>query len=309
MIDSATIRSFGRFPSARRRAALLTAAFAIAAAGCAARPGAGVATLSTTVPASSALILPAPGTWSIVSVVQRQYTNAIEQQVALSTEAATPGQNFLGIQVFGPAETVAMPGGTLAYKPVQHAAIRAEIARYFPGRTLAISPHFVRNNYGPFGYAYGAGAGGDGCLYGWQQIRSDNADRDIRGNQGMIQVRLRACQAGASEKDLVQQMYGFTIVGGFSGAVWNPYGTPPGVGEVGGGEPLAVPLEDGAVRPRRVTATPERIRQETGRTTQRRQTAEDAILVPSPSGSVSGEAVVVPSPVCVTDAAGAATCD
>ncbi len=198
----------------------------MAAAGCAARPGVGIATTSVIVPASSALVVPAPGTSSIVSVVQRQYTNAVEQQVALSTSAATSGQNFLSIQAFGPVETVAMPGGTLAFKPVRHSAIQSEIRTYFPGRALAISSNFVRNGYGPFGYAYGRGAGNDGCLYGWQQIRSDEADRNKLNSLGMIQIRLRVCEAGASEKDLVELMYGYTIVGGFAGATWNPYGKP-----------------------------------------------------------------------------------
>lgn len=101
----------------------------------AARPGRvqALRQLSSTVPAASALVLPAPGTLSIVSVIQRQYTNAIEQQIALSTSAATSGQNFISIQAFGPAETVAMPSGALAFRPVRHSAIQSEIRTYFPG--------------------------------------------------------------------------------------------------------------------------------------------------------------------------------
>lgn len=153
MDDSAAIRFSGRGGGVSGVGFLLVA-LAAAASGCTARPGAGVATLSSTVTAASALVVPAPGTLSIVSVIQRQYTNAIEQQVALSTSASTSGQNFISIQAFGPAETVALPAGALAFKPVRHVAIQAEISRYFPGRRLTISSNFVRNTYGPFGYAY-----------------------------------------------------------------------------------------------------------------------------------------------------------
>src|SRR5690606_5532745 len=92
MDDSAAIRFSGRGGVFRRTSLLAALVAAVTAAGCAARPGVGVATLSSTVPAASALVLPTPGTLSIVSVIQRQYTNAIEQQIALSTSAATPGQ-------------------------------------------------------------------------------------------------------------------------------------------------------------------------------------------------------------------------
>ena len=303
-----------------RAASLLTALAVAALSGCAARPGVGMATLSTTVPAASALVLPAPGTLSIVSVIQRQYTNAIEQQVALSTSAATSGQNFLSIQAFGPAETVARPAGTLAFRPVQHSAIRAEIRRYFPGRSLAISTNFVRNGYGPFGYAYGRGAGDDGCLYGWQQVRSDVADRDKLNSLGMIQIRLRVCQSGASEKELVELMYGYTIVGGFAGAAWNPYGAPAAVDrQIGGGEPLRVAVEERTVS----AATTHVVAQErvpVARKLPGKKPASrtemvdtgDTVIVPSPTGgarATEDEAVVVPSPVCVTGASGSTACD
>ena len=320
MDDSAAIRFFRRGGQVLRTASLLTAITATALAGCAARPGIGMATLSTTVPASSALVLPAPGSQSIVSVIQRQYTNAVEQQIALSTSAATSGQNFISIQAFGPAETVAMPSGTLAFKPVQHSAIRSEIRTYFPGRALSISTNFVRNGYGPFGYAYGRGAGDDGCLYGWQQIRSDVADRDKMRDLGMLQIRLRVCQSGASEAELVELMYGYTIVGGFSGATWNPYGKPAPVdSQIGGGEPLRVPVEERR-EPVTVRVEKERVVPVVRNLPQKkvvRQAAEaaeagDVVVVPSPTGGAAtseGEAVVVPSPVCVASSSGSTTCN
>lgn len=320
MDDSAAIRFFDRDGRAFRGAAL--GAVIVAAAlvtGCAARPGVGIATQSTTVPATTALVLPAPGTLSIVSVIQRQYTNAVEQQVALSTSAATPGQNFLSIQAFGPAETVARSGGTLAFKPVLHSAVRSEIRRYFAGRPIAVSSNFVRNSYGPFGYAYGRGAGDDGCLYGWQQVRSDEAERNRMNNSGTIQIRLRVCQSGASEKDLVELMYGYTIVGGFAGSTWNPYGTPAAVdSQIGGGEPLRVAVEERKVPVAVRVETPQRVVRERQLPEEKPARAADtidtdkAVLVPSPSGggtAAGDEAVVVPSPVCVADASGSATCN
>ncbi|UDF28869.1 UNVERIFIED_ORG: cellulose biosynthesis protein BcsN [Roseateles sp. XES5] len=320
MDDSAAIRFSGR-GGGMSGVGFLLVALAAAVSGCTARPGAGVATLSSTVSAASALVVPAPGTFSIVSVIQRQYTNAIEQQVALSTSASTSGQNFISIQAFGPVETVAVPAGALAFKPVRHAAIQAEISRYFPGRRLTISSNFVRNTYGPFGYAYGPGAGNDGCLYGWQQIRSDEAERNHMNSSGMLQIRLRVCQAGAGEKELVELMYGYTVTGGFAGTAWNPYGRPASVdAEIGGGKPLRVAIEE----PQHTAVTVDTVRQApvTRRVTEGRPVvqrkeqvvAKDVVVVPSPSGgamaTTSGEdTIVVPSPVCVTGSSGSATCN
>lgn len=330
MDDSAAIRFSGRGGGVFWMSSLLVALGAAVLGGCAAKPGAGVATLSSTVTAANALVLPAPGTLSIVSVIQRQYTNAIEQQIALSTSASTSGQNFISIQAFGPAETVAMPAGGLAFKPVRHSAIQAEIRSYVPGGRLTISSNFVRNTYGPFGYAYGPGAGDDGCLYGWQQIRSDEADRNLLNSFGMLQIRLRICQAGAGEKELVELMYGYTITGGFSGATWNPYGTPAAVDpEIGGGKPLRVAIEE----PRRAVVSVETVEKapvirrgaETRPVARRTEqvvakdvVAKDVVVVPSPSGGmastttmtgVGDDAIVVPSPACVTSASGSATCN
>lgn len=320
MNDSAAIRFSGRGGRVFQTVSLLTMLAVVG--GCAARPGVGIATLSTTVPATSALVLPAPGALSIVSVIQRQYTNAVEQQIALSTSAATSGQNFISIQAFGPVQTVALPAGALAFKPVRHSAIQAEIRSYVPGRRLAISPNFVRNNYGPFGYAYGAGAGDDGCLYGWQQIRSDEAERNQMNRLGMLQIRLRVCQSGASEKDLVELMYGYTIVGGFSGTTWNPYGTPASVdAQIGGGEPLRVAVEERKAPVAVITETDgrlpatRRLPEEKKPVVRRVETlgTSDAVIVPSPSGGAvsesEGEAVVVPSPVCVSSSSGSTTCN
>ena len=50
------------------------------------------------VEAASALVLPGPGGQAVVGVVERRYGNALEQEVALATQAATPGQNNLAVR-------------------------------------------------------------------------------------------------------------------------------------------------------------------------------------------------------------------
>jgi hypothetical protein len=96
---------------------------------------------------------------------------------------------------------------------------------------------YVQNSYGPFGYAFGRGAGTDLCLYAWQQVRAPTGTISPFANYGSIQIRLRACEAGATEQKLLAIMYNFTILGAVDAGGWNPYGEPgpvsPALGGIG----------------------------------------------------------------------------
>ncbi|MCB1486996.1 MAG: cellulose biosynthesis protein BcsN, partial [Bauldia sp.] len=105
--------------------------------------------------------------------------------------------------------------------------------------------------YGPFGFATGIAKTGDRCLYAWQQI-ARHQDQ-ILPMIGSVGIRLRLCDAHASEQQLLSVMYGFTIVGYLPSPMWNPYGNPPPVSESLGGasapfEPT-LPVEPKPVRP------------------------------------------------------------
>ena len=57
------------------------------------------------VPTEKAFALPEAGGPEVTAVLERRYSNATEQDVLLATSAATPGQNMLRIQIFGPVNT------------------------------------------------------------------------------------------------------------------------------------------------------------------------------------------------------------
>jgi hypothetical protein len=114
------------------------------------------------------------------------------------------------------------------------------MAAAVPGVRLARSATFVQNNYGPFGYASGQSHAGDTCLYAWQQVKAGFAPPQEQRNFGTVQVRIRLCDAHASERQLLSTVYGYTIAGHFAGAALNPFGTPRGADAVLGkpGEPV-----------------------------------------------------------------------
>lgn len=298
-------------------AALVTVA---ALAGCGARDGVRLADSAVTVPDETAFALPPPGGASVVSIVERRFSNSTQQDIFLFTSASTPGQNFLRVQLFGPVGLQMDGQSSLGYSSIRSSEIAKEMRRAIPGVALVQSSLFLQNNYGPFGYAYGRGRGNDACIYAWQQVRSLEAERTVFQNRGTIQVRLRLCEEGASEEKLLSVMYGYTIRGAFNAKGWNPYGEPPkadpGLGRTG--NPIYPKTEDLRDAPasvmRETKPQPVQVTRQPARAAEKIQPKVQPVTqavreetIPLPT-SADIEAVVVPSPDCVTQSEGAATC-
>ncbi|CUX59922.1 cellulose biosynthesis protein BcsN [Agrobacterium genomosp. 13] len=201
---------------------------------------------------SEALVFPPPGGPEIVTVINRTYSNAVAQQVILRSEAATPGQNYIKAEFFGPQQAGDTDRDALTFTGFRAASVAREIRAEFPGENIAMSANYLQNGYGAFSYAAGSGRGGDTCLYGWQDIRSPESMRQDFRNLGRIKVRLRLCQSDASVERLLAVMYNYTITGTYASQSWNPYGTPQAVDQNLGrpGHPVyPVKADDVPMRP------------------------------------------------------------
>lgn len=185
----------------------------------------------------AAFAYPAPGGPAISAILERKYANATQQDILLATSARNSGQNMLRVQIYGPVDTKVAGRSRLreGYLPVTN--VQSEMRQLIPGVAMHTSPYYVQNKYGPFGYAAGRSASGDTCVYAWQRITSTGMTQTWIGNKGSVQVRLRLCQQGASERALLQSMYDYTITAAFQSGNWNPYGEalPPAetLGRVG----------------------------------------------------------------------------
>ncbi|HEX2556174.1 MAG TPA: cellulose biosynthesis protein BcsN [Microvirga sp.] len=205
-------------------------------AACASRPlDMRVQTLTSEVPVTQAIVLPPPGGPSIVTLLERRRSNAIEQELILSTNGSAPGQNAFYVSLF---EAVGAPTAgdatDVAKLPsVAREAIAAEMEDRLPNVAMQVSPYFVQNKYGPFGYAAGLSDTGDTCLYAWQTIEPNERElfslqsAILATAQGAISVRLRICEPGAPEEALLRLMYEFSVVAHLRSPGWNPYGDPP----------------------------------------------------------------------------------
>ena len=199
------------------------AGLASLAAGCTSTGNVRLPNTAETVASEQALVLPPPGGPSIVSVVEHRRGNGVEQTISLFTSSSVPGQNFLKAQFLGGSGANSGTGNA-PYRMVSESGLSREMFAAVPGVPLARSPTFLQNSYGPFGYASGRSRSGDTCVYAWQQIRSSRSAQTQARNFGMIQVRLRLCDARATERQLLGIVYGYTVVGTFNGEIWNPFG-------------------------------------------------------------------------------------
>lgn len=209
--------------------------------GCTQTGGLRLSPAPTEIAVEKALAFPPPGGPSIVSVIERNFSNAVQQDIVLSTDAVSRGQNYIQVRYFGPASTPFAGASRLPIQGMTTAQAVGEMRSEFPTIRMSISPSFVQNNYGAFAYAYGTNPGsGDACLYGWQQIMAP--DNQVRTFQylGRIQTRVRYCQTGASRDELLSMMYHYTLTGAFDSVGWNPYGNVPPLDPVVGqlGRPI-----------------------------------------------------------------------
>jgi len=209
----------------RRAFSFLPAFVALALTGCAqTETRLERSSLATNVSAQQAIVVPPPGTASsVVGVVERRFANAIQQDIALTTNSVVAGQNLLRVQMFG---SIGSDGGEtqLPDQPLHESDLRREMQSLFPGVAMQRSPLYAQNGYGPFGYATGR-RGTDLCLYAWQRLAGSRNAAPL-ANLGTVQLRLRLCQTGATERGLLAFMYGYTINASLGGANWNPYGNP-----------------------------------------------------------------------------------
>lgn len=305
-----------RFAKTQRAAsycALLVTAFLVA--GCAGDPvtlDSGVRTPGN----EQAYLMPQPGSFAITGIVEQRYGNALTQQIFLSTDSSVAGSNVAEIKAFGTRNPHRYGDNKISFKPLTEAQIAREIRAALPTVRMTKSDFFVQNEYGSFGYAMGRPTSGELCMYAWQQIRSQGSG-NLFAQRGALQIGVRLCKAGATERELLSFMYGFTITGAVDVPGWNPYGAPPETPERLGmtGAPM-FPMESATVLPKVAPVAPSRTKSSTSATRKpstKRQTVSTtqqapSVTVPSPinlmlavpqTDGATGPAVIVPLPNCV----------
>jgi Cellulose biosynthesis protein BcsN len=215
----------GRMRAGGLRKALAVLGVGLTAAGCSMRSDLGFMSLMSEVPVTQAIVVPPPGGPMVVAVLQRRYQNGLSQEIALSTASATPGQNAFYVSLVNDPETISEIDDTLRIRRLTQELVQGEMEDRLSGVAMRASLLYAQNKYGPFGFATGRSGAGDLCLYAWQQIEPTEAA--IFMTHGTISLRLRLCDADATEAQLLRTMYAFTIPAYFMSGSWNPYGSVP----------------------------------------------------------------------------------
>ncbi|HSP23858.1 MAG TPA: cellulose biosynthesis protein BcsN, partial [Saliniramus sp.] len=197
--------------------ALVLVALATIASGCGTVGQPETASRTGLVAAEQAFALPPPGGPAVIAVVEQRFPNATEQKIVLRGNGRSVGENYLRVQFFGPVGATGRGRNDLRNRPLAITNIAAEIREAFPGVQMSRSALFVQNEYGPFGYAVGRAPSGDTCVYAWQRIAGTPTPPLLFRSNGALELRLRLCEAGASEPRLLAVMYGVRIRAFFRG--------------------------------------------------------------------------------------------
>ncbi|MGI6244346.1 MAG: cellulose biosynthesis protein BcsN [Pseudochelatococcus sp.] len=224
--------SFAPFPSGRevRRVALPAMLALLCLAACTPRfDPRDLETISdvSEVSRGRAMVVPAPGSASILNVLESRYANAYVQELLLETHAKRPGQNRFRVTFMLPGDSGGQGSRELTLEPLSPELIQRELSEQFPDVAMRTSSYFVQNRYGPFGFATGRASTGDVCLYAWQTVSRNRYVSLIDGQGGKIDIRLAFCDADASEADLLGVMFGFTVNAYLSRWHWQPYEEAP----------------------------------------------------------------------------------
>lgn len=255
------------------------------------------ATEAEIVRASDALILPPPGGPAIVTVVSTTFPNAIRQDISLATEARSIGENKVSVIRFTGRGG---DGSDAALKdiPFTQVNLTEEALAAWPGSGMAVSPYFVQNAYGPFGYAIAKPANGDSCLYAWQRIEPALKPSGAV-SRGAIIIRVQVCRRGVSEEALLDIMYRLRLnfevfpgqraraAIGAIGAPIKPVGAGGFAEVIPSSQPVARPAAPAPSRPAQppVTAAPPVFVPPAG-----------APIVPAPTGITNASGTTVPRP-------------
>lgn len=244
---------------------------------------------------SSAFILPPPGGPAIITVVETTFPNAIRQDISLATEARSTGENKISIIRFMGRGG---DGSDAALKdiPFTQVNLTQEALAAWPGSGMAVSPYFVQNAYGPFGYAIAKPPNGDSCLYAWQRIEpalkpSGAVDR------GAIIIRVQLCRRGVSEETLLGIMYNLRL----NMAVFPALKAPAAIGRIAapikpvgaGGFAEVIPTSQPVPRP---AAAPKPQPAAIPAVATIPTPPPGAPIVPGPGGTSSQTGTIVPRP-------------
>ncbi|MGV3490647.1 MAG: cellulose biosynthesis protein BcsN [Devosia sp.] len=208
---------------------------ALALAGCASTQPF-IAEAPRQVPVADSMVTLWPGAGALRGVVETQYVNAIEQKVSIDTGRRGQGESYIKVQYFKTEAKKVVQGGL---QDVQLATMdmAGEARGTVNWADMKLSPYFVQNAYGPFGYSMGRTATGDICMYAWQRIPPPRVAS--MSEWKTVNVRVLVCAYGKTEREILETMMQLHLKGvagkgqpapgdiGAYGMVISPYASGP----------------------------------------------------------------------------------
>ena len=154
-------------------------------------------------------MLPA-GAGAVLNVLEQRGTNFITQDIILSGDVPTFGENKISLTALTARTNEFVEGrpGEINLKRATDVALYDEVIDQFPTVRMNLSENYDRNGNGPFGYAVGKSKSVT-CVYAWQWLEDRErstgffGDKSAPGERPVASVRVRMCRQGLSEQALL----------------------------------------------------------------------------------------------------------
>jgi hypothetical protein len=294
-----TLRRHGRKGREPARATTVALSLLVLLGGCAA-PRTIVSTATDReVPVERAFVSLGPGTPAALSVIERAYANGARQTIRLVTHGNTPGENSLRVDVIGATNADVSADALIPDTPLKEADLSAEAEDALPGVPLRSSMSFVKNRYGPFGYAIGRSAQGDECLYAWQRLATPDQNLSVVNSRDTLAVRLRLCEPHVDEARLAATMMGLNVNVALTGGAFAPEPKPLSPEFDAPGTSTAPPeIVTAAANP----LPPRTVRPMRSRIVASPRPAAEPVATPPPGAPPLSASVIVPPPPVVSAA-------
>ena len=150
------------------------------------------------------------GAGGVLNVLEQRGTNFITQDIILSGDVPSFGENKISLTVITARTNEFVEGkpGQIDLKRPTDVALYEEVTDLFPDVAMNVSPNYDRNGIGPFAYAIGKSKSVT-CLYAWQYVEDTErqagffGDKSAPGARPIAVAKVRLCKQGLGEQALL----------------------------------------------------------------------------------------------------------
>lgn len=142
----------------------------------------------------------------VLDVRENRYPDTYIQRTIYENPTSLPGENYLEARLKLRTGPVWATDPTDRWERPSQSEIATRLREDIPGVRMEISDDLRRNGFGIYNHAIGEYRGG-GCIFAWQDARSERLPRDVDG----LFIEFRYCDPSQSPRELVSLYDGLSL--------------------------------------------------------------------------------------------------